>query len=125
MPTTFDPLATVTLVGGTVGGYITFAGGHRLLDAGIRGKAHLPEANRGAVTGILLTAIIRFALFLASLGVVAMGLQIDKDNPPASVFQLAAGDIGLQNFRRGNVVRGDNFCSWRGLHLRFIYQNIQ
>jgi Mn2+/Fe2+ NRAMP family transporter len=98
LPNNFDPLATVTLVGGTVGGYITFSGGHRLLDAGIRGKKHLGEANRGAVTGILLTAIIRFALFLASLGVVAMGLSIAKDNPPASVFQLATGDIGLKIF---------------------------
>ena len=98
LPTTFDPLATVTLVGGTVGGYITFAGGHRLLDAGIRGTKHLPEANRSAVTGILLTAIIRFALFLASLGVVSLGLVIAKENPPASVFQLAAGEIGLKIF---------------------------
>lgn len=98
LPTTFDPWATVTLVGGTVGGYITFSGGHRLLDAGIRGAKHLPEANRGAVTGILLTAIIRFALFLASLGVVALGLEIAKDNPPASVFQLAAGEIGYKIF---------------------------
>lgn len=98
VPTNFDTLATVTLVGGTVGGYITFSGGHRLLDAGIRGTKHLPEANRGAVTGILLTAIIRFALFLASLGVVALGLEIAKDNPPASVFQLAAGEVGLKIF---------------------------
>lgn len=98
LPTTFDALATVTLVGGTVGGYITFSGGHRLLDAGIRGKENLGEANRAAVTGILLTAIIRFALFLASLGVVALGLGIAKDNPPASVFQLAAGDTGFKIF---------------------------
>jgi len=98
LPTTFDPLATVTLVGGTVGGYITFAGGHRLLDAGIRGKENLGEANRGAVTGILLTAVIRFALFLASLGVVSLGLEIAKDNPPASVFQLAAGQTGFKIF---------------------------
>ena len=28
----------ITLVGGTVGGYISFAGAHRLLDAGIKGK---------------------------------------------------------------------------------------
>jgi Mn2+/Fe2+ NRAMP family transporter len=100
---TFAPLeisafATVTLVGGTVGGYITFAGAHRLLDAGVRGKENLGEATRGAVTGIILTALIRFLLFLASLGVVAMGLAIDKANPPASVFQLAAGDAGLRIF---------------------------
>lgn len=36
MPDNIDILAIVTLVGGTVGGYITFAGGHRLLDAGDR-----------------------------------------------------------------------------------------
>jgi Mn2+/Fe2+ NRAMP family transporter len=63
IPLKFDAFMTITLVGGTVGGYITFAGGHRLLDAGIKGKEHLHEANRGAVTGILLTAIIRYALF--------------------------------------------------------------
>lgn len=100
---TFAPLeisafATVTLVGGTVGGYITFAGAHRLLDAGVRGKENLGEATKGAVTGIMLTALIRFLLFLASLGVVATGLAIDKTNPPASVFQLAAGDVGLRIF---------------------------
>jgi Mn2+/Fe2+ NRAMP family transporter len=98
LPTQFDALATVTLVGGTVGGYITFAGGHRLLDAGIRGKENLDEANRGAVTGILLTAVIRFLLFLASFGVVALGLEIAKDNPPASVFQNIAGDVGYKIF---------------------------
>jgi Mn2+/Fe2+ NRAMP family transporter len=98
LPTQFNVVATVTLVGGTVGGYITFAGGHRLLDAGIRGKEKLDEANRGAVTGILLTALIRFLLFLASFGVVALGLEISKDNPPASVFQLSAGEIGYKIF---------------------------
>lgn len=32
LPDRIDVLAILTLVGGTVGGYITFAGGHRLLD---------------------------------------------------------------------------------------------
>jgi Mn2+/Fe2+ NRAMP family transporter len=32
-------MAIVTLVGGTVGGYITFSGGHRLLDAGRKEEA--------------------------------------------------------------------------------------
>ena len=98
VPEVISPLAIVTLVGGTVGGYITFAGAHRLIDAGISGVESLPEVNRGAVTGIILTAIIRFLLFLASLGVIALGLAIDDKNPPASVFQNAAGNFGYRIF---------------------------
>ena len=98
VPTTIDARAIVTLVGGTVGGYITFAGAHRLIDAGITGKEHLGEINRSAVTGIVLTAIIRFCLFLAALGVISMGFTIDPANPPASVFQNAAGEIGQRLF---------------------------
>jgi Mn2+/Fe2+ NRAMP family transporter len=97
-PLQIDARAIVTLVGGTVGGYITFAGAHRLIDAGISGVESLPEVKRSAVTGIVLTAIIRFALFLAALGVIAMGLAIDDSNPPASVFQNAAGTVGYKIF---------------------------
>jgi Mn2+/Fe2+ NRAMP family transporter len=91
-------MAIVTLVGGTVGGYITFAGGHRLLDAGIKGSDALPQVTRSSVSGILITAIMRTVLFLAALGVVAAGLALDPKNPPASVFKLAAGDIGFKLF---------------------------
>ena len=56
------------LVGGTVGGYITFAGGHRLLDAGIVGRENLGEVNKAAVTGILITGVMRVIIFLAALG---------------------------------------------------------
>lgn len=97
-PEKIDAMMIVTLVGGTVGGYITFAGAHRLIDAGISGKENLPEVTRSATTGILLTATIRYLLFLASLGVLAMGLTIDEKNPPASVFQNAAGVVGYKIF---------------------------
>jgi Mn2+/Fe2+ NRAMP family transporter len=97
-PETIDARATVTLVGGTVGGYITFAGAHRLIDAGISGTGVLGQVTRSAVTGILLTAFIRFLLFFAAFGVIAMGLSIDDANPPASVFQQAAGGLGLKLF---------------------------
>ncbi|HEY2866503.1 MAG TPA: NRAMP family divalent metal transporter, partial [Pyrinomonadaceae bacterium] len=97
-PTQIDPRAVVTLVGGTVGGYITFAGAHRLIDAGISGKSSLTQVNKSAVTGILLTASIRFLLFLAAFGVVALGMAIDDTNPPASVFQDAAGNFGYRVF---------------------------
>ncbi|AXE16622.1 hypothetical protein DR864_02200 [Runella rosea] len=98
LPQQFDPIATITLVGGTVGGYITFAGGHRLLEAGVKGVDALPLVNRSATTGILVTSFIRYFLFLATLGVVAAGLTLSKDNPPASVFQLAAGQTGYRLF---------------------------
>jgi Mn2+/Fe2+ NRAMP family transporter len=97
-PAQFSALAILTLVGGTVGGYITFAGGHRLLDAGVRGESSLPEVTRSAVSGIVVTAIMRVLLFLAALGVITRGLTLDAANPPASVFRLAAGELGYRMF---------------------------
>ncbi len=98
VPETLNATAIITLVGGTVGGYISFAGGHRLLDAGIKGQAALPQVNKSAVTGIVVTACMRFILFLAVLGVVMKGGVLDSSNPPASVFKLAAGEIGYRFF---------------------------
>ncbi|MBX6364773.1 MAG: divalent metal cation transporter [Gemmatimonadetes bacterium] len=98
VPARLELLPIVTLVGGTVGGYITFAGGHRLVDAGIRGRDALPQVTRSAVTGILVTSLMRVLLFLAALGVVVHGAPLDAANPPASVFQQAAGALGSRLF---------------------------
>ena len=98
IPEQFDAIATLTLVGGTVGGYISFAGAHRLLDSGVTGEAALPAVNKSASTGILVTATIRYLLFLATLGIVMSGVAINPDNPTASVFESAAGSIGRQMF---------------------------
>jgi Mn2+/Fe2+ NRAMP family transporter len=98
VPDQIDMIAIITLVGGTVGGYITFAGGHRLLDAGVKGKAALPQVTTSAVSGITVASVIRIFLFLAALGVISKGLTLDPANPPASVFQLAAGPIGYKLF---------------------------
>ncbi|SNZ03292.1 Mn2+ and Fe2+ transporters of the NRAMP family [Terribacillus aidingensis] len=97
-PTELDVFAIITLVGGTVGGYITFAGGHRLLDAGISGKENLRHVTRSSVTGILIASIMRIFLFLAVLGVVVTGVKLDANNPAASVFLEAAGTIGYKMF---------------------------
>ncbi|MDQ0483778.1 Mn2+/Fe2+ NRAMP family transporter [Alkalihalobacillus hemicentroti] len=97
-PDRIDVFAIITLVGGTVGGYITFAGGHRLLDAGISGKENLHQVTKSSVSGILIASIMRVFLFLAVLGVVATGFKLDPSNPPASVFQQAAGAIGYKMF---------------------------
>lgn len=91
-------LPMITLVGGTVGGYITFAGGHRLLDAGVVGEENLDEVNKAAITGILVTGVMRVIIFLAALGVVAAGAKLAAGNPSASVFQYAAGSLGYKLF---------------------------
>ena len=98
VPLEIDLVTIVTLVGGTVGGYITFSGGHRLLDAGIKGKAALQQVSTSAVMGISVASLVRVFLFLASLGVISKGLAIDAGNPTASVFQLAAGEVGYRLF---------------------------
>ena len=98
MPEKIDVMSIITLVGGSVGGYITFAGGHRLLDAGISGEENLDQVNRSSLMGIGITSLMRILLFLAALGVIAQGLTLDPKNPPASVFQLAVGDVGYKIF---------------------------
>jgi Mn2+/Fe2+ NRAMP family transporter len=97
-PEKIDMLKIVTLVGGTVGGYISFAGAHRLLDAGIKGKDAIRYVTRSSVSGILITSLMRYLLFLAALGVVVKGIKLAADNPAASVFQSAAGELGYKFF---------------------------
>lgn len=97
-PEKIDMMKIVTLVGGTVGGYISFAGAHRLLDAGIKGPEQIPQVTRSSVSGILITAIMRFMLFFAALGIVSQGIKLAAANPAASVFQSAAGELGYQFF---------------------------
>ncbi|MEJ5997166.1 NRAMP family divalent metal transporter [Corynebacterium sp. H130] len=99
LPEEIDFLTITTLVGGTVGGYITFAGAHRMLDSGNSGVEHVASVSKSSVTGIILTGIMRVLLFLAVLGVVAGGVVLNvKGNPAAEAFQAAAGELGLRFF---------------------------
>lgn len=95
--------ATITtIVGGTVGGYITYAGAHRLLDRGTVGVEHIDAVSKAALNGIMVTGVMRYILFLAILGVVSSGVIIDTSgqgaNPAAQAFQAAAGEFGLRAF---------------------------
>jgi Mn2+/Fe2+ NRAMP family transporter len=98
LPDEISFLIITTLIGGTVGGYITYAGAHRLVDSGITGPEHVATISRGSVTGILVTGVMRVLLFLAVLGVVSGGAVLAADNPPASAFQHALGDVGVRIF---------------------------
>ena len=94
MPDKIDAVAIVTLVGGTVGGYITFSGAHRLLEAGVTGEENLGSVTKSSVTGILVASVIRVFLFLAVLGVVSQGLTLDPSNPAMSPFEHILGNVG-------------------------------
>lgn len=98
IPSKIDVVAIVTLVGGTVGGYIVFSGAHRLIDANLVGVENLKHINKAAVSGILVTGVMRILLFLAVLGVLSSGFTVDKENPAGSVFLEALGDVGLKFF---------------------------
>lgn len=88
--------AIITLLGGTVGGYITFSGAHRLIDAGITGEENLKEINKSSVMGIGIATLVRVLLFLAVLGVVVKGVVLDGANPAADAFRQGAGEIGYR-----------------------------
>lgn len=96
LPSTINLTSIVTLVGGTVGGYITFAGAHRLLES--KQQLEMKEVKRGAVNGIIITACMRVLLFMAVLGVLMGGASLDASNPAASVFQSALGNTGYKIF---------------------------
>ena len=97
-PGRFDSAATLTLVGGTVGGYITFAGGHRLLDAGFKGAQALPAASLSAVAGISFAGAMRVVTYLAALGAFAAGASPDAENPASIAFSHALGAAGERVF---------------------------
>ena len=95
IPEKISLIAIVTIVGGTVGGYITFSGAHRLIDAGISGSEHIKFVTKSATTGIIISSFIRYILFLAAVGVVSQGIHLDKNNPSATIFETAGGRWGL------------------------------
>src|SRR5438477_8662695 len=69
-----------------------------MLDAGIKGRESIQQVNRSALSGILISALMRFILFLAVVGVLGHAVVLDKDNPAGTIFQTAAGQIGFKIF---------------------------
>ncbi len=98
LPDKINEMIILTIVGGTVGGYISFAGAHRLLEAGVTGEENIKQVSRGAVSAILIASLMRIILFVAVLGIVWQGFSLDPQNPAATVFQSAAGQLGYRIF---------------------------
>jgi len=95
VPEKISLLAIVTIVGGTVGGYITFSGAHRLIDAGISGPSNISFVTKSAGRGIMISSFMRYILFLAAVGIVTKGIHLDSNNPAATIFESAGGRWGL------------------------------
>ena len=98
LPENISFLIITTLIGGTVGGYITYAGAHRMLDSGAAGIENLKDITKTSILSIIVTGIMRVLLFLAILGVVAGGAVLTTNNKAAEAFGIAAGDIGMRSF---------------------------
>ncbi|OTA15516.1 membrane protein [Xenorhabdus vietnamensis] len=102
LPDEINFATITTIVGGTVGGYICYAGAHRLLDKGAIGIENIKAVSSAATKGILVVGLMRYLLFLAVLGVVASGVTLDvaseTANPASQAFQAAAGEFGLRIF---------------------------
>ncbi|WP_245325603.1 NRAMP family divalent metal transporter [Paeniglutamicibacter terrestris] len=98
MPENIDFLIITTLIGGTVGGYITYAGAHRMLDSGAAGVENVKDITKTSILSIIVTGVMRVLLFLAILGVVAGGVVLTSDNKAAEAFGHAAGEIGIRSF---------------------------
>ena len=102
VPDTLNFATITTIVGGTVGGYITYSGAHRYLDSGHTGPEYAGPVMKAAANGILVTGIMRYVLFLAILGVVASGVTLDLTsqaaNPAGQAFGAVLGEAGLRIF---------------------------
>lgn len=94
LPERVEPLAILTIVGGTVGGYISFAGAHRLLETQGQAQGKRSVAGWGAVSGILLASAMRVLLFAVVAGALAAGLVLPAENPAAAVFSFFMGRAG-------------------------------
>jgi Mn2+/Fe2+ NRAMP family transporter len=98
IPEKTDPAILITIIGGTVGGYISFAGAHHLIDNGIKGKGKLKEIGKSAARGIIITSLMRYLLFLAAFAVVYTGTSLSATNPASTIFFEAAGNAGTLIF---------------------------
>lgn len=95
-PNTIEATPILTLVGGTVGGYISFAGIHRLLEQPDNLSTKIIQ--KSAITGIGITGLLRMLMFLGVLGILLQGKILSTNNPMADVFLHAAGDLGYYFF---------------------------
>ena len=130
IPSQIDWLTILTLVGGTVGGYITFSGAHRIIDANITGVDNLGKISHGSISAVCITGVMRYLLFLAVLGVVVGGARRSRrrcrrrgprPQQPAGVgLPHRSRRARLQNIRRNPLVRRRHLRRRSFVHLDIL-----
>lgn len=91
--TTITPI--IALLGGTAGSYLSLAGPHRLIDAGITGPDNQTLVKKSSLLGCGVGAAMRVLVFLCALGALSIaGDAYDPATPAASVFAAGAGKMG-------------------------------
>jgi len=78
-------------------GYITFSGAHRLLDAGINGQEQLKKINRSAISGIVISSIMRYVYSLQHWCCYA-GSGIRQFQPAGQCIKICSREIGFRIF---------------------------
>ena len=124
LPVQISAASIVTIVGGTVGGYITFSGAHRLLDAGIKGPR--PAGGGHAQRHQRHRHLYHHAVCAISghCGRAQQGRGAGPGQPGGQRVSVGGGRSGLPHFRRHFVERGHFLGGGRGLHVGVVFQDV-
>ena len=124
LPEQIDFLIITTLIGGTVGGYITYAGAHRMLDSGAAGVDNIKDITRTSILSIIVTGIMRVLLFLAILGVVAGGVVFDQQQQSRRGLRPRGRRHRHALLRRDPVGCRPDLRDRRRVHLGFLRHQV-
>lgn len=91
----YDIVTTIAMmVALSIGGYISFAGAHRLIDVEITGEKYKTAVTRFAVYSVIIVTVTRLLLFFTILGLSRSNVILFKDNLLESAFSEVFGGLG-------------------------------
>lgn len=91
----YDIVTTIAMmVALSIGGYISFAGAHRLIDVEITGEKYKTAVTRSAVYSVIIVTVTRLLLFFTILGLSRSNVILFKDNLLESAFSEVFGGLG-------------------------------
>lgn len=91
----YDIVTTIAMmVALSIGGYISFAGAHRLIDVEITGEKYKTAVTRSAAYSVIIVTVTRLLLFFTILGLSRSNVILFKDNLLESAFSEVFGGLG-------------------------------